>query len=132
MSRGTRNTPTVQPRRGDTIERRFTLFWERLPLLKLPGPEGRHHRATFHAAFAGDTTTVSPFQGFQMSLSDSPTAHAVSYDLPPSGLKTETLRILSSEETDFCRNGRPLFSDLPETPDDLVATTATRRELGAA
>ena len=97
-----------------------------------PALEGRHNRVTLHAAFASDTTTVSPFQGFQAFLSDAPTAHAVGYDLPSSGLKTETLRTLSSEETDFCRNGRPIFSDLPETPDEHVATTATRRELGTA
>ena len=61
---------------------------------------------------------MSPFQGFQTLLSDSPTAHAVGYDLPPSGLKTETVRTISSDDTDFCGNGRPLFSDLSETSDE--------------
>ena len=79
-----------------------------------PAPEGRHSRATFHAACASDATTVSPFQGFQPWLSDSPTAHAVRYDLPPSGLKTETLRTLSSQETDFCGKGRPKSATSPK------------------
>ena len=38
-----------------------------------------------------------------MLLSDSPTARAVGYDLPPSGLKTEKRGPLPSQETDLPR-----------------------------
>ena len=79
-----------------------------------PAPEGRHSRSPFHAAVASDATTVSPFQGFQTWLSDSPTAHAVGYDLPPSGLKTQALRTLSSQETDVCGKGRPKAATSPK------------------
>ena len=91
-----------------------------------PAPEGRHSRSPFHAAVASDATTVSPFQGFQTWLSDSPTAHAVGYDLPPSGLKTETLRTLTSEKTDFGGKRRPIISDLPETPDEPSRNQVSR------
>ena len=39
--------------------------------------------------------------GLTTLLSDSPTAHAVGYDLPPSGLKTEKRGPLPSQETDL-------------------------------
>ena len=47
-----------------------------------------------------------------------PTAHAVGYALPPSGLKTDPLRTLSPDEADSRGVGR--ICDLPETPDEQI------------
>ena len=42
-----------------------------------------------------DTSQSAAPPGLESGFSTPPTAHAVGYDLPPSGLKTETLRTIS-------------------------------------